>query len=88
VSNFFLVRARLNGQPRDPDLERSVAFGKQERVVGRIDNSGERCATFPAIEPIAFKAAGIDIGICAAAEVQLRMALRALRHVAHRGIAR
>jgi hypothetical protein len=80
--------ALLNGNPRENDLERSVAFAEQERVVGRIDNSGKRCAAFRAIEPIAFEAAGVDVGIGAAAEVQPRMALRALRNVARRGIAR
>jgi hypothetical protein len=83
-----LGQARLNGDPRDNDLERRVAFGEQERVVGGIDNSGERRATLLAIEPVAFKAAGIDIGIGAAAEVQPGMALRALRSVARRGVAR
>jgi len=83
-----LGQARLNGDPRDNDLERSVAFGEQERVVGGIDNSGERRATLLAIDPVAFKAAGIDIGIGAAAEVQPRMALRALRSVDRRGVAR
>jgi hypothetical protein len=71
-----LGRATLNGHPRDNDLERSGAFGEQERVVGGIDNSGKRCATFLAIEPIAFKAAGVDIGIWT------------LRTIARRGVAR
>jgi len=80
--------ALLNGNPRENDLERSVAFAEQERVVGGIDNSGQRCTAFLAIEPIAFKAARIDIGICAAVEIQPRMALRTLRTIARRGVAR
>ena len=79
---------RLNRDPRENHLERSVAFGEQERVVGGIDNSGQRCTAFLAIEPIAFKAARIDIGICAAVEIQPRMALRTLRTIARRGVAR
>src|SRR5579863_7752668 len=67
---------RLNRHPGESHLERSVTFGEQERVVGRIDDSGKRSTAFLAIEPIAFKAAGIDIGIRAAAEVEACMALR------------
>jgi hypothetical protein len=69
-------------------LERGVAFGEQERVVGGIDNSGKRCAAFLAIDSVTLKAAGIDIGICAAAEVQQRMALRAMRCIGCRSVAR
>jgi hypothetical protein len=62
---------------RKGDRELTVAFGKQQGVVGRIDNSGQGRATFPAIQSIAFESAGVDIGISATTEVQLRIAPRA-----------
>lgn len=78
------TRAPLDGQLAKRDLELRVAFAKQQRVVGRIDDSGQCCAAFPAIELIAFKAAGVDRGGLAATEVQPRPTFGAERRIVRR----
>ena len=70
------TRGRLNRHPRESHLERSVAFGEQERVVGGIDNSGERSAAFLTLEVIAFKATVVDVRSRASAELQRRITAR------------
>ena len=80
--------ARLDRDSQKGGFARRITFGEQERIVGGIDNSGERGAAFLAIQPITFKTAGIDLRMRAAAEVEPRMALRAVGSVARRAIAR
>lgn len=66
--------ALLDGHLRKRDLEPRLAVREHQHIVGGIDDSGQRCAAFPAIEPIAFKAAGVDARHMASAKLQSRIA--------------
>ena len=83
-----VIDHRLAALRRDFLEETLLQIDDEQYRIGGIDNSSERRTTFLTIEPIAFKAAGVDIGICTAAKIQPRVALRTLRNIARRGVAR
>jgi hypothetical protein len=73
---------KVGRDPGAPEARRAGAasgrqFRDQQRVVKRVDDAGERRAAFMAFEGIALESAGIDEGLVASAEGEVRMTFRA-----------